>query len=462
MSILSKIKAVISKMIPENEVNRLINQSIASSSEMRTAIETWNDVYKNKPPWEKKYTRKLNLGKAIAKELARLTLLECEIRVDNCDIINDIINDTAGRLRHSFEKALAKGGMAFDVYFSGGSVKVDFIDAENFFPTEFDDDGNITASIIVSRAKSGGKYYTKFEQHTYDAALKCEVITNYAFTGSSKQEVGRRCSLAEVPAWAEIPETITVYNTDIPLVAYFKVPFANTVDSSSPLGISVFEDCMELLEDADEQYTSFLWEYKGGELAVYADTTALISYDENGERKEALPEHDERLVRSFGGLRANGESFFKEFAPPLRDESYERGLETILRRVEFSASMAYGTLSKTTATDKTAEEIKASKQRSFAAVSEIQRSLQGAITQLSEIIKTYLSTQNIVEKALKLEFSFMWDDSIVRDSQREFTERLQLMSTEVIKPWEMRKWYLSESEEEAKRSCPETEKFSEE
>ena len=55
---------------------------------------------------------------------------------------------------------------------------------------------------------------------------------------------------------------------------------------------------------------------------------------------------------------------YKVFAPPIRDKSLINGFNAILRRVEFNSGLAYGTLSDLNTVDKTAEEIKTSKQRS--------------------------------------------------------------------------------------------------
>ena len=53
------------------------------------------------------------------------------------------------------------------------------------------------------------------------------------------------------------------------------------------------------------------------------------------------------------------------------------------------------------------------------------------------------------------EMTFVWDDSIVTDTDKEFAQRLQMVSAGVMRADELRQWYLGESEEEAKKNVPE-------
>ena len=69
------------------------------------------------------------------------------------------------------------------------------------------------------------------------------------------------------------------------------MPFANTVDSTSPLGVSVYSRVVSLIEQADRQYSRLLWEFEGGELAVHADIT---SFDGGGIQ----PKLNKRLFKS--------------------------------------------------------------------------------------------------------------------------------------------------------------------
>ena len=447
MMIINKIRAVIKNMNEDKDLMRVIYSSAQSQGEMRSAINDWALIYENSPPWDSKTLRKLNLGKAIAKELARLVLLEAEFKSTDRNI-DAFLQSLLSEIRPHFEKALAKGGMAIKPYVSGDKIKTDYVDAENFFPTDYDQSGEITGAVFRTRLSQNGKFYTRLEKHTFDGSS--EEITHAAYESSSRDMLGGRVPLEKITAWKGIAPHSVIRNISAPLFAYFKVPFANTIDDSSPLGVSAYEEAIDLLEDADKQYTSLLWEYEGGELAIDADIDTLMGGDDYTEF--SLPHGKKRLFRRCEGFKANGEPFYHEFAPNLRDKAYTDGLETILRRVEFASSLAYGTLSNVQNVDKTAEEIRSSKQRSYAAVSELQKTLGYAVERAAAAAAVWLNILGIkTDENSKV--TFMWDDSIVRDPTREFSERLQLISAGAYQPYEMRAWYFGEDENEARKRC---------
>lgn len=98
-----------------------------------------------------------------------------------------------------------------------------------------------------------------------------------------------------MPRWAELePETV-VTGINFNLYGWFKVAAANNVDTTSKMGISIFSKGSELIRDADEQYSSLCWEYKGGELAVDVDPLALKENEETGYSMSA---HEQRLLES--------------------------------------------------------------------------------------------------------------------------------------------------------------------
>lgn len=106
--------------------------------------------------------------------------------------------------------------------------------------------------------------------------------------------------------------------------------------------------------------------------AIYASTEALKQRNVNGNSLWEIPKLKERLFRTVDIVKANGEELFHDYSPDIRDEAFWRGLNKILERIEFNCMLAYGTLSEPTYSDKTATEIKASKQRSYTTVSRMQ------------------------------------------------------------------------------------------
>lgn len=69
---------------------------------------------------------------------------------------------------------------------------------------------------------------------------------------------------------------MAIENVDGPLFAYFKPPIANTADSNSMCGMSIYGDAatVELIKQADEQWERLRWEYKSSERKVLMDGTS--------------------------------------------------------------------------------------------------------------------------------------------------------------------------------------------
>ena len=291
-----------------------------------------------------------------------------------------------------------------------------------------------------------GHFYHRVERHEFKNGIN--TVTNKAYRSSSINDRGTEVSLTEVPEWAELKPKQDIANTEQPLFAYFRIPLGNTIDPTSPLGVSTYSRSVNLIEDADKQYQRFLWEFEGGELAIDASEEAFQK-DKNG--KPILPEGKERLFRpnTLDDVSKSSE-LFKTFSPSLRDTSLLNGLNAILQKIEFNSGLAYGTLSDPQNVDKTATEIITSKQRSYSTITDIQMALQTAIEDLAYAMDVYATLYNLAPQGA-YEVNCVWDDSIVVDAEAERSRDMNEVRMGLMQKWEYRvKWY-GEDEETAKK-----------
>ena len=336
-------------------------------------------------------------------------------------------------------------------YVSDGHIEVDMVQADRFFPVKFNSRGEVIAAVFMETVTIGKQVYTRLEYHRHDEKTATYYIINKAFVRQDLDNVevlGKEVPLSAVPEWADLEETVTIINVKKPLFAYFKIPNANNVDDSSPLGVSVYSRAVDDIKEADYQWTRILWEFEGSELAIDGDVS-LFKRKENGEFD--LPKGKERLFRMMDF--DDDKEQYKVFAPPIRDESLINGFNAILRRVEFNSGLAYGTLSDLNTVDKTAEEIKTSKQRSYSTVSDIQKALQKALEQLIYAMDVIAQLANL-NGGKKYEISFDWDDSIVIDKEQELQSMQQDATAGLIR----KEIYIAAkygvSEEEALKMMP--------
>ena len=463
--LIAMIRQVIDKMLSKTTIREAIDTNIEISDEMSDAIDLWHKMYLDKAPWvagSNGKVKSLNLPSAIASELARLATIEMASEItkatentsegesegaEGYEDINEFYQDQViDRLKVPVTYAAAMGGMIFKPYILDGEIVVDYIQATNFIPVSFSNNGEITSCIFPEKRTIGDDVYTKLEHHTISG--KKYTITNTLYVAKKDSgSLGKQVDLDVIEEWANLASEATFTFTDKarPLFAYFKMPLANTIDTESHLGVSVYADAADLIEQADKQYSRTLWEYEAGEMAIEAGIDMFKS-------DMTLPENNERLYRKYDTDIQEGRPFYEVFNPDLRDESLWSGLDKILRRVEFSCGLAYGTLSDTQVVSKTAEEIKASKQRSYSTVADIQKNLESALEQLVWAMLAWRVLQdaidgstrneqgNIVSSLAEIqvpddyEISFEWDDSLIVDSKTEQGIMMSEVAASIISP----------------------------
>ncbi|MBR2917100.1 MAG: phage portal protein [Clostridia bacterium] len=422
-------------------VSSVFNLNIPSSDSMSDALSLWTDMYQNIPPWQSDKVHSLNLPAGIASELSRLVTIDMASSVkgsERADFLNGIYQKFLANKRQYVELTAALGGLIFKPCFIGDKVFIDFVQPQSFIPVSFDDSGRLMSAVFIDKITTASNYFTRLEYHRFEE--NSYIIENKAFKSSSLSDLGTEISLDEVPAWREIKARAEVKGLSSPLFVYFKMPGSNTTQPYSPLGVSVFSGVCDLIKDADEQYSRLLWEFESGERALYLDRTAFIR-DKNGNM--IIP--DKRLYRAL----SSDEDLFHDWSPAIRDESILRGLNAILKKIEFGCGLSYGTISDETLKDRTAEEIRASKQRSYAAVCDIQLAFKNALTELIECLDNFVSLYKLCPEG-EYSLSFDFDDSIIADRKTEFEEKLQLLNAKILLPHELRMWYFGEDEKTAK------------
>lgn len=413
-------------------------ESVCVSPEMTEQINNWVSAYLS---GQKDYL--LNLPAAISSEFARLVTLEMNTEITGsprADYLNSQYQQFVKTIRPQVEFACAKGGIVFKPYVCGRKILINCIHADAFYPTAYSSGGDILGAVFVEQITRDGFIYTRLEMHDFDSGKYS--VQNRAYRSKNDASLGNEIPLTDIPEWADITPKADFENIERPLFAYFKMPCANNIDTSSPLGISVFSRVIPLIEEAEKQFSRLLWEFEGGELAVYASDSA-IKHDPTG--KVSLPHGIERLIRPLG---FDSDDSYHEYAPTLRDVSLINGLNAILRRIEFSCYLAYGTLSDVQQTDKTAEEIRASKQRSFSSVNDIQHSLETALEQLIYAMDVLATVYKLAPNGT-YQTMFEWDDSLVTDRDKEFQQRMQLQNSSRLRPELNVAWYFGCTEEQA-------------
>lgn len=465
-----------------------IRRNAIVSDDMVRAIEVWERMYRGEVPWRTPDKRDwLNLPSKIANEIATKVTNEAVIRIqpseeanaadgitqthqpqegagqnteagkklERWQYIEKVLKPVKSKLSIYTEYACAFGGICFKPYVNGNNeIAISIFNASRFYPTAFTAAEEIQSGFFLDQKKSGDYWYCRIEQHEWDGVRKY-TVTNTCYKSQSADALGNPCPLAEVEDWKNIEAVVEMDGVYHPLFAYFGIPLGNTVDQTSPLGVSTYHRAMDNIETADKQYQRLLWEYEGGEMAVDVSEDAL-GVDKQGN--PIIPQGKERLFRTNGvPITATGNKLMEVFAPTLRDASYTSGLQTTLKMVEDDAALARGTFSDPEKDTRTATEIRQQKHRTYDTVHKIQQALDATLHNLAHAIDAMLTLYNICPPG-KWAYSASWDDSVIEDADTERMSDREDVRDGLMAAWEYRvKWY-GETEEQARKAVKELEK----
>lgn len=372
MWIKDMIGRVVNKLFPKTGIEKALGLRIAVSDKMRNAIQLWGDMYTDQPYWKNDKCKTMNLPAAIAHEFSRLITLENEFVVTGspfADYINEQLHASLKNFKNVVELYCAKGGIAMKPYVNGKKIEVDFTQAENFYPIEYDNNG-ISGAVFVDVYRTKKFIYTRLEIHQFrtnqtvidengnarvtntytveNRAYKSEPIHDYLSDDelvgvTAREPFKQEVLLSEVSKWASLSPKEVIYDVEKPLFVYVRVPAANNVDTQSPLGASVYAKAVDAIMDADQQYSQTKFEFEAFEAAIDAEAD-LFKKEKDGTLK--LPTGKERVFRTYDTRSdGTGQPLLREFAPDFRDSSLFNGLDHYLKIVEFLCELTYGTIS---------------------------------------------------------------------------------------------------------------------
>jgi A118 family predicted phage portal protein len=445
--LLEWIRKVFEKMIGQSSIKQALKVDIAISAPMANALQTWAALYRNQAEWLNKDIKSINLPATIAGEIARAVTVEMKATIQGsprADYLNAQLAKILPKLRQQVEYGVAKGGLVFKPFVDNSEIDVDFVQADQFYPVAFDSNGNITACFFADQRTIGQYVFTRLEYHALEGTDY--IIRNQAFRSSSQSELGQPTNLTSVPAWAELTPEATITHVPKPLFAYFRFPAANNIDTSSPLGVSCYSRVVELIEQADRQWSDLLWEFESGQRALYADVVAFKN--ENG--KSVLPL--KRLYRALNGtsnIGDNPDGLYHDWSPTFRETNILNGLDAILRRIEFNVGLAYGTLSNPQSVDKTATELKISNQRSYVTITDTQNALRVTLENLLYAMDFWVTLYKLAPKGAYTA-TFDFDDSVITDKEAQFSQDSRAVGMGVMGKVEFRMRNYGEDEATAK------------
>lgn len=411
--IINKIKGWWHKMFDYNKIVSDFGLDIQTSKNILDAIQEWSKIYNKCEPWIDKETKSLHVARTMCEKVAKAVTIEYKSTCSE-PYIDNIYQKLLKKKRKYTESMLGKSLIFFRPYYNGKDIKVNVIQADKFIPVSFDDDDNLIGYILIDQVTKGKDIYTRLEYNEYKNSRI--TIKNICYQGITDGLIlSKRIPLSEVDKWKDLKDNQCIEGVDRLIGGFATMPTTNDLDNSSPIGQPIYHNAIGILEEIDVQYSRILHEYEGTELAIDIDQSILIA-DKNGNMK--LPKGRERYFRKWN-LDDTEIKSLDVFSPEIRDNPLFNGLNEYLIQAENACHLSHGTLAKPEAIEKTATEMKQSKQDYYVTVSDIQAVLQNAFDDLIYSIYVLCKLYNIpVKNNYTVEYD--WDDSILvdKDSSR--------------------------------------------
>ena len=427
-------------MFERTDLKQVLGSEIELTAQMIDTIDLWQNMLTGSAPWTNKMPS-MGLESGICREFADVAINEMQAKVEDNESLDQIFQMAIRDLNENLQDGLALGSLIIKPLLGG---RVEYVTADNFIPIRFDNDRPVDCVFIERKQINENKFYHRLERHTLTPAGL--TITNKAYQSTSSARIGTQVSLDAVEVWAGLPDEISYPGMNRIDFGYYRNPLKNRIDGSQ-CGVSVYSGtAVDRIKDADVQAARLDWEYESGERAIHVDERALKT-GVNGQKSVAKTH--KRLYRGLN-IDQKNDDLFKEYSPQMRDDSYRQGLESALRRVEFSVGLAYGDLSDAQYVEKTATEIKTAKQRKYNRVAAIQENLRVCLEDLVDALAFYNSSYTT-----SYSFSCSFNDSILTDEEAERNQDRQDVSMGVMRLEEYRaKWY-GEDVETALANLPE-------
>lgn len=430
--------------------NELPITDLQVSDKMAEAITEWFRIFYNENGKEKgeHHTRFVNILTNYMATLATNEIFLSAGTGARADFINEQIERFVNpSIRSDIQLAGVGGQVIFKPFVSGRNIYSEIITADRYYPTRINGAGIVEAGFFTDFDTLNNRTVVRIER--FDLQKDGLYINNKAFY-SGKDGINGEIALTDVYRWKDIQPDILIKDIDRVHFATVKMPFANCIDNTSKLPVSIFANSLDALRELDFIYSEFLREVHTGKRRLMFERSTLKKF----EGKPPL-EYSELATDFYIVLNSNPDQIkepFRDYTPEIRVEQYQRAINIVLRLIEMQCGFSANTFTFDVKTGKmTATQVISEDKDTYNTVKTIQESgmLQG-FKDLIYLYDMYATLYNLAP-AGKIEPSVSFGDSIFEDTAVEFSRRKQMADGGYLKKEKFVGWYFGISDEEAKK-----------
>ena len=336
------------------------------------------------------------------------------------------------RANQLVELAFALGTGAFVEYLDGGEVVIDYVRGSMIYPLAWDN-GIITECAFASERKQGTEKYIYLNIHRRDAQGQY-IIENKMF---------RRNRDTISPT--DLPEGVAdevVTGSELPYFQIITPNIVNNVDLSSPMGISVFANAIDNLQNIDLVFDAYDNEFRLGKKRVLVPLTLTqTTMADSGVTKPVFDDNDVEFYVIDTGEQNTQK--IEEMNGALRYDAFEAGIKTAINLAAYKCGFGENRYRFESGTAMTATQVISQDSDLFRNLKKHELVLDAA---LQGLIKAIAQMAGIGIGEITIEF----DDSIIEDEDKARQRFMQEIREGLRQPWEYRVKYFGEAEEQAR------------
>lgn len=413
----------------------------------------------------------LGMAKKVCEDMADLLLNE-KVMITAADrATNDFVQDVLEKnawltLGNEYqERKAVLGTAAYVVYLkdavvdedgrvTGGDIGINYVEASNVYPTSWQN-GKVLECIFAFHKTYKRKKYVQLQYHRLEnmpgEGQKQYVIENVILentTGPGTELTPDQWK--EIPVFDGLVERIET-GADLPCFVIDRLNIVNNADedSTSPMGVSLFANSIDVIRKLDLEYDSYANEFSLGRKRIFVAPELLnikngaAVFDPNDAVFYELPEDYFRNSESKEALH--------EVNMDLRIEEHSRAINDDLNWLSFKCGFGTDRYKFEKGTVRTATEVISENSDMYRTLKKHELILEKVLVQLVRAIIRAGIGAGVPGLNADTEITVTFDDSIIEDKAAERLQDRQDVAMGAMPLEEYRaKWY-GETLEEARK-----------
>lgn len=386
---------------------------------MHSHINYWLQIYRGVTDFHKFFVyngiqnvqcvkKTLRLAKKICEDKADLLLNEkVEINLENenmQEVLYNVLHDNNfwEKANSLVEISNALGTGAFVEMIIDNKIVIDYVSADCIYPITYRN-GIITECVFA--AKIADKTYS----------LSTHMLENGKYKITTRTVTENGADLTEPIIWNT--------NSEIPMFQIIKPNIVNDIDLNTPMGLSVFNGVIDMLNVVDEIYDDFYYEFKLGKKRLFIEADLLKINDVDGKQ---IPAFDYNDVLFYHLDNSNSETGIEEINGDIRAEKYILGIQQQLDMISEWVGFGKGYYKFDVDNVQTATAVISQNSKLYRKIKKDEIIIERALINL-----TIALMHLIGYKITQADVSITFDDSIIEDTDALAKRKLLEISSGV-------------------------------